>query len=265
MTEEENMNQAHTIPGLGRLRTDLVDAVARDRSRVRQRRRAALAAIVALLTLAGVGSAIAAATGTFPAAPQAVERLLQDINDSGEADVDVTHAVRIGVIDDHAAYAAPTADGGFCLVFAAAQRSGPSGSRCTTAALAGVGDGEIAFTTEVGSDGGFVFGRVADQSATTVVIRVPNGGGRLTTGVAEEGLFLAKLSERALRALTIVSPRGANDPPTKDGGPIESFDLTRIDAIAATAKDAEGAVVARGVSKPLPNPNQPTTTGAADE
>jgi hypothetical protein len=264
MTEEENMNQAHTIPGLGRLRTDLVDAVARDRSRVRQRRRAALAAIVALLTLAGVGSAIAAATGTFPAAPQAVERLLQDINDSGEADVDVTHAVRIGVIDDHAAYAAPTADGGFCLVFAAAQRSGPSGSRCTTAALAGVGDGEIAFTTEVGSDGGFVFGRVTDGAAT-VVIQVPNGGGTLTTAVVEEGFFLVKLSERALRAVTIVTPRGPKDPPTKDGGPIKSFDPTRIDAISATAKDAQGAVVARGVSEPLSDPDEPTGTGAAGE
>jgi hypothetical protein len=265
MIEEEHMNQAHTIPGLARLRRDLVEAVARDRARARHRRRAALAATVAVVAVGAVGSAIAAATGTFPAAPRAVQQLFQDINDSGDASVDVTRAVRIGVIDDHAAYAAPTADDGFCLVFAAAQRSGPSDSRCTTAALSAVGDGEIALTTEVGSDGGFVFGRVADQSATTVVISVPNGGGRLTTPVAEQGLFLAKLSERALRALTIVSPRGQKDPPTKDGGPNESFDLTRIDAIAATAKDAQGAVVARGVNKPLPNPNEPTTTGAAGE
>jgi hypothetical protein len=265
MIEEEDMNEAHTIPGLGRLRTDLVDAVVRDRARARQRRMAALAATVAVVTLGGVGSAIAAATGTFPAAPKAIQQLFQDINDSGDASVDVTRAVRIGVIDDHAAYAAPTADGGFCLVFAAAQRSGPSGSRCTTAVLSGAGDGEIALTTEVGSDGGFVFGRVADQSATTVVIRVPNGGGRLTTPVVEEGLFLAKLSERAIRALTIVSPRGPKDPPTKGGGPIEGFDLTRIGGIAATAKNPQGTVVARGVSQPLPNPDEPTTTGAADE
>jgi hypothetical protein len=252
MIEEEHMNQAHAIPGLGRLRTELVDAVARDRSRARNRRRATVLAVTALLAVGGVGSAIAAATGTFPAAPHAVQQLFQDINDSGDANVDVTRAVRIGVIDEHVAYAAPAADGGFCLVFAAAERSGPSGSRCTTAVLAGVGDGEIALTTEIGSDGGFVFGRVAAESATTVHIEVPNGGGTLTAPIREGGFFLAKLPDRALRALSIEIPRGPNDPPTKDGGPIRSFDQRLIDTIAATARDGQGAVVATGVNAPLP-------------
>jgi hypothetical protein len=222
-----------------------------------------MAAVIGLLAVGGVGSAIAAATGTFPAAPHAVQQLFQDIDDSGAGNVDVTRAVRIGVIDEHTAYAAPAADGGFCLVFAAAERSGPSGSRCTTAVLAGLVDDEIAFTTEIGADGGFVFGRVAARSATTVEIEVPNGGGTLTAPIREGGFFVMKLPDRALRAVSIEIPRGPDAPPTKDGGPIRSFDHGLIDTIAATARDGQGAVVASGVSASRPDPDEPTVTGAA--
>ena len=104
------------------------------------------------------------------------------------------------MIDDHAAYAAPTADGGFCLYFApnpgAIQRSGPSGSSC--AFRGGTKSDEIAINVSLGDDGGSVFGRVGAENAATVEIAVPNGGGTLMRPVAEERFFLVDLPPNAM-------------------------------------------------------------------
>jgi hypothetical protein len=82
--------------------------------------------LVAVTTILVVGTtALAAASGLFPTAPAEVRRIFAGL--SGDRDVDADRAVRIGVIDDHEAYAAPTEDGGFCLYFAPNPRSGPQG------------------------------------------------------------------------------------------------------------------------------------------
>jgi hypothetical protein len=142
------------------------------------------------------------------------------------------------VIDEHAAFAAPTDDGGFCLHFASAQRSGPSGSYC----LPGAGEDEIAVDVAIGHDGGFVFGRVGADGAATVEITVPYGGGTLTRPVAEEGFFLADLPPKAMQALDVDY-------------------MERIPAITATAKDVEGTVVARSAVGEWAPPDVPTETG----
>jgi hypothetical protein len=43
---------------------------------------------------------------------------------------------------------------------------------------------------------------------------------------------------------------GPKDPPTKDGGPIRSLDLSRVSAISVTATDADGDTVAHGITSP---------------
>jgi hypothetical protein len=106
--------------------------------------------------------------------------------------------------------------------------------------------GEVAFSVALGSDGGFVLGRAGDAHARRVDITFPNGGGTLSTAVGEERFFLAALTPRALDSLMITIQPGPQDPPTKDGGPIGSLDLTGLQAIAATARDAAGAAIARG-------------------
>jgi hypothetical protein len=75
-------------------------------------------------------------------------------------------------------------------------------------------------TPQLGSDGGFVFGRVAAESATVVEIALP-GGGTLATPVRQEGFFLAELSQSIVRALAMGK------------------------MLSATANDARGTNVAR--------------------
>jgi hypothetical protein len=131
---------------------------------------------------------VAATTGLFSPAPERVRGSFDRLNDIR---VDSSKAIRIGTIDAHAAYAAPTADGGFCLWFASAQRSGPTGAFCTQGD--GVREGEIALAPQSGGDGGFVFGRVGSESAATVEIQLPGGGGAITTPVRPDRFFLAQL------------------------------------------------------------------------
>jgi hypothetical protein len=137
--------------------------------------------------------------------------------------VDVSHAVRIGVIDDHPAYAAPTADGGYCLYFAPSpgrvQRSGPSGGTCTV--VGEVGEGEIALAPQFGHDRGFVFGRVGSADAASVEVTLPGRTAPLTAPVVADRFFLARLSPSAVRP------------------------LTTGETVSATAKNAGGDTVAR--------------------
>jgi hypothetical protein len=239
---------------LARTRHDLVTAITADQARTRRRRRARLAGLAVAAALAVGSSAVAATAGFFAAAPEQVQAIFGALDrDGGRPGVDASRAVEIGVIDEHAAYAAPTADGGFCLYFAPNPRSGPSGTTCTSV---DAGAGEIVFAPQLGTDGGFVFGRVGDASAATVEISFPGDGGRLTTPVGQDRFFLAELPRRALLSLTTFGELGV-------------FDHRRVEAITAVASDADGDTVAR--SKPvellgsLPGGGVPTETGPALE
>lgn len=253
MSPDETMSLTAALAGI---RDELTVAISTEQRRSRQRRRTTTVVLAVAGTLAAVGTSVAASTGLFSPAPDDVKNTFRRLDPTTV--VDGSKAVAIGVIDDHAVYAAPTADGGFCLNFVDNPRSGPSGTTCLAG---GARPGEVALDVSIGTDGGFVFGRVGNEEARTVRILVPAGGGTLTTPVGEERFFLAELTERATRAVTVELPRGPNDPPTKDGGPIEAIDQTRIDAITATAMDARGKIVARGVNASLPDPGVPTETG----
>ena len=113
---------------LARMRYDLVLAVGADAQRARRRRRTGALVLVLAATLGVVGVSLAA-TALFRSAPESVKQTLRALPTA--TGVDASQAVRIGVIDDHAAYAAPKAGGGFCLYFAANPRSGPNGAMCT--------------------------------------------------------------------------------------------------------------------------------------
>ena len=126
----------------------------------------------------------------------------------------------------------------------------------------GAGPGEVAFAVQLGNDGGFVFGRAGDAAARTVQIAFPAGGGTLTTRAGEERFFLAPLTPRAQRSLTVYVEPGPTDPPTKNGGPLETLDLERIAAVTAVARDASGRPIARGESMQLPEPGTTTTNTA---
>lgn len=132
MSEEDDMHPTgaiETIPALGQLRADLLTAVERDRSKAARRRKVVMAAVIAVIAIGAVGSAIAAATGAFSPAPPDVQRKFADLG----PEVDESKAIAIGTIDEHPAYAAPTENGGFCLYFASnPSRSGPNGAVCTT-------------------------------------------------------------------------------------------------------------------------------------
>ena len=230
---------------LARIREELVLAIAADQLRSRRCRRVRLAGLAIAAMVAIGGTSVAATTGLFSAAPDDVKSIFDGLEGAG---VDASKAIEIGVIDDHAAYAAPTADGGFCLYFApnpgAIQRSGPSGSSCLPG---GTKSDEIAINVSVGHDGGFVFGRVGAENAVTVEIDVPNGGGTLTRPVAEERFFLADLPPKAWRAVTA------------DDGTISH--PAWIEAITVTAKDVQGSIVARSTVGEWPPPGGPTETG----
>jgi hypothetical protein len=221
MTTREELIDVTTQ--LARMRDDLVVAIAADQTRSRRRRRRTRVAALALAATLATGTAVAATTGLFSPAPPAV----QDIFD-GLGGVDASKAIEIGVIDEHPAYAAPREDGAFCLYFApnagSVQRSGPSGSACI---LDPVQSGQIALAPQFGHDGGFVFGRVQPETATTVQIELP-GGGSVATEVAEHGFFLVEFPRSVM---DFVMPGG-------------SLDLTKLESMSATAADADGTVVA---------------------
>jgi hypothetical protein len=221
---------------LARIRHDLMSAVEADHGRSRHRRRVHKAVVLLAATLA-LGTAVAAATGWFSPAPERVKSILRDLNGNG-VEVDASRAVEIGVIDEHPAYAAPTADGAFCLYFGpnpgSVQRSGPSGSTCTVL-LQAVGEGEIVLAPQWGHDGGFAFGRVGTASAVSVTVTLPDGSGAVRADVAAEGFFLADL------------PKGA----------LAELERSEEATLSATAADAEGTVVARStpaLEQPFPNP-----------
>jgi hypothetical protein len=241
MNQEDEMTEPNIpelTPALGRIRADLVTAVARDRSRAARRRKTYLAVAVALVGVGAVGGAIAAVTGAFSPAPPQVKQTFEDLNSGPDAPgVDASRAVQIGVIDEHPAYAAPTEGGGFCLYFApnpgVVQRSGPSGSVCTAN---DPGPKEIALTPQMGHDGGFAFGRVGTADAVKVEIELPDASGIVTASVGSDRFFLAGLPERALTA------------------------LTHGKTVSAVARNADGAIVARSTPEGL-GLGMPTETG----
>jgi hypothetical protein len=237
-------------PQLVRVRADLMQAITADARRGARTRRTRMLGIALMASLAGVGTAVAATAGLFEPAPDTVKGTFERLDG-----VEAGKAVAIGVIDDHAAYAAPAAAGGFCLHFADNPRSGPSGETCVPR---GARSGEVAFIVSLGNDGGFVFGRAGDAAARTVEITFPAGGGTLTARVGEERFFLARLTPRAQRSLTMYVEPGPKDPPTKDGGPLETIDLDRVGAVTALVRDASGKPIARGKPMQLSEPG--TTT-----
>lgn len=201
-------------------------------------------AVAASFLVFGTG-AVATATGLFSSAPVAVKRIFAGLDGTSGSSVDGSKAVQIGVIDDHLAYAAPTSNGGFCLYFASNPRSGPTGTACISR---GAGASEAVFSVLPGTDGGVLFGRVGEADAASVDITFPDDGGVLDTRVGESGFFAVKIPERAMRTLMIeLVPGSKGYPPTKDGRPILSFDLTRVPAISVIARDAQGNQVAHGV------------------
>jgi hypothetical protein len=213
-----------------------------DHSRPRvARRRLALMAVTTVLIVGT--TAVAAASGVFPSAPAEVRRIFAGLG--GDRDIDAERAVRIGVIDDHEAYAAPTEDGGFCLYFAPNPRSGPTGHHCIPRVAHA---DEVLFTVLPGTDGYLIFGRTGAAEATHVVITFPGDGGTLRTPVGDAGFFGSTVPEQARDTLETTHQPGPKDPPTKDGGPIVSFDLTRVSAIRVVAVDAHGTTVAHGVT-----------------
>jgi hypothetical protein len=237
MNQEDEMNET-SIPELGRIRGDLVRAVARDRSRAARRRKTYLAVAVTVVAVGAVGGAVAAVTDAFSPAPPQVKQTFEELNSGpGAPGVDASRAVQIGVIDEHPAYAAPTEDGGFCLYFAPnpgrVQRSGPSGSVCTASDPA---PDEIALTPQIGHDGGFAFGRVGTADAVTIEIELPDASGIVTVKVGPDRFFLAGLPERALTA------------------------LTNGKTVSAVARDADGTIVARSAPEGL-GLGMPTETG----
>src|SRR6516165_3202358 len=116
---------------------------------------AARPAVPATLIVALGGTAVASASGLFASAPLSVQRIFAGLDAHGRS-VDAADAVRIGVIDSHVAYAAPTSGGGFCLYFGTAPRSGPTGGSCIQR---GAAPDEAVFSVLPGTDGGILFGR----------------------------------------------------------------------------------------------------------
>jgi hypothetical protein len=228
-----------------------------------QRSRQRLMVVVTAITLGLGTTAVAAASGLFEPAPPQVKRIFGELNQDGLA-VDAKKAVRVGVIDDHVAYAAPAVGGGFCLYFGPNPRSGPTGSACLER------DGhrdEAMFSVLPGTDGGLLFGRVTDPRASAVEITFPQGTGTLRTPVMESGFFGVTIPDPAMRTMMIeVRPKPGPDgvvkeqPPTKDGGPILSFDLSRVAAISIVAVDAQGNSIAHGVPVTPSDTEEQTST-----
>jgi hypothetical protein len=227
-----------------------------------RRTRRSMTIVAAALIVALGGTAMASASGLFDSAPQSVKRIFAGLDGHGRS-IDAADAVRIGVIDDHVAYAAPTSGGGFCLYFGTNPlRSGPTGGSCIQR---GVASDEAVFSVLPGSDGGILFGRVGTTRAEKVAVTFPRSGETVAAPVADSGFFAVKIPDRSMRSLMIVIPSrpDPNHPeknvPTKDGGPILSFQPDRVSEISVVALDGQGHVVAHGVAVPDLDP-APTST-----
>jgi hypothetical protein len=220
-----------------------------------RRPRRSLAIIAATLVVVLGGTAMASASGLFDSAPPSVKRIFASLDGHGRT-VDAADAVRIGVIDDHVAYAAPTSGGGFCLYFGHNPRSGPTGGTCIRR---GAAPDEAVFSVLPGNDGGILFGRVGTTRAQKVTVTFPRSGETVSAPVAGSGFFAVKIPSRSMRSLMIVVPPDAKKPvKTKDGGPILSFQLDRVPEISVTALDGRGHIVAHGVAIVEPDGPSPT-------
>src|SRR5262249_35947305 len=161
----------------------------------RARRSLAIAAAVAA---ALSGTAVASASGMFGSAPPYVQRIFAGLNGHGRA-VDASNAVRIGVIDDHVAYAPPTSGGGFCLYFGPnPQRSGPTGSTCSQQ---GAAPDQVVFSVTEGTDGGLLFGRAGTSRAQKITATFPRSGETVDAPVADSGFFAVKIPGQSMRSL----------------------------------------------------------------
>ena len=230
----------------------VVPAASRPAAARRARRsRRSLAILVAALIVALGGTAVASASGLFASAPLSVQRIFAGLDAHGRS-VDAADAVRIGVIDSHVAYAAPTSGGGFCLYFGTAPRSGPTGSSCIQR---GAAPDEAVFSVLPGTDGAILFGRVGTAVAQKVTATFPRSGETVSAPVADSGFFAVKIPDRSMRSLMIaIPPDPEKGVVSKDGGPILSFQLDRVTEISVTAFDGQGNVVAHGVAMPDLNP-----------
>ena len=205
-----------------------------------------VAGVAALILAFG---ATAAASGLFTPAPPDVTRIFSELPQENGESVDAAKAVRVGVIDGHVTYAAPTANGGFCMYFAPDLRSGPTGTPCIPR---GSHPGGVVFSVLPGSDGGLLFGRAGDEGAVTVEIAFPDGAGTLTTPVADSGFFAIAIPDAAMQTMMVATRPGPKDPPTKDGGPIMGFVPERVAAISVAAFDPAGTRIASGVPVTVP-------------
>jgi len=229
-------------------------------ARRRRRTRRSLTIVAATLIVALGGTAAASTTGLFHSAPASVQRIFAGLDGHGHS-VDAAAAVRIGVIDDHVAYAAPTSGGGFCLYFGDnPRRSGPTGGTCL---LRGAASDEAVFSVLIGTDSDLLFGRVGTTRAQNVTATFPRSGQTVTAAVLDSGFFMVKVPDRSARSLMIAIPP---DPKqgviSKDGGPILSFQPDRVLEISVTAFDGEGRVVAHGVPVDQPGGPMPTSTAS---
>jgi hypothetical protein len=221
-----------------------------------RRTRRSLTIIAATLTVVLGGTAVASASGLFDSAPPSVKRIFAGLDGHGRT-VDAADAVRIGVIDDHVAYAAPTSGGGFCLYFGHNPRSGPTGGTCIRR---GAAPDEAVFSVLFGNDGGILFGRVGTARAQKVTVTFPRSGETVSAPVAGSGFFAVKIPSRSMRSLMVVVPQDPRKPvKTKDGGPILSFQLDRVPEISVAALDGRGHIVAHGVAVVEPDGPSPTT------
>jgi hypothetical protein len=212
MKGEEMVNVATT---LARIRSDLVGAI-EEQQRRRRRRRRLTGLVVGVMLVSG--TAVASTTNFFTTAPDWVRGIFEDV-----PEVDEANAIKVGVIDDHVTYAAPAADGGFCIYYAPDERSGPSGIRCVEGGRA------IPLTLEIGHDGGFVIGRVQAEGAASVDVTLPGLKQPASTPVVEHGFFLVELPDATMH---VVMPGGV-------------LDTAPLSSLSATARDAQGEEVAR--------------------
>ena len=269
MTRERNIDMTTVLEAPEGFEARLLDALTeidaarpslatRDGRATARRNRRVVAGVGAAVVVALGGGAAAAATGLFDPAPPEVEQAFGGLDGRG-ASVESTEAVRIGVIDDHVAYAAPTSSGGFCLYFSDdPARSGPSGGSCLDR---GSAQDEAVFSVLWGSDGGILFGRAGTGDAQRVTAAFPRSGDTVDTSVADSGFFAVAIPDDALQSLMATTqPDPGKDVPTKDGAPIEGLQLERIGEIALSALDADGTEVAHGV--PVIEPDlAPSPTG----
>jgi hypothetical protein len=226
-----------------------------------RRTRRSLTVIAATLIVILGGTAVASASGLFDSAPPSVKRIFASLDGHGRS-VDAADAVRIGVIDDHVAYAAPTSGGGFCLYFGKNPRSGPTGGTCIRR---GAAPDEAVFSVLPGTDGGILFGRVGTTRAQKVMVTFPRSGETVSAPAAASGFFAVKIPSRSMRSLMMVVPPDPKHPwknvKTKDGGPVLSFQLDRVPEISVIALDGHGHIVAHGVAVAEPQPGPSSTAG----